>query len=243
MKLIPITTTSASMIPQKLASIRQPRPGGGVHQQHVPDVIDVHGRSRTTAANDPSMLVMNTNSHKIAKFPNDVGEANELLMKQLVTVKFSFNNGPAKTSSDRDESEVAFDQGNYDELPLILPQYLTGNIPFIDVGDPPANDLKRTISNLGEKNVQIPEKFDKSVQILYQKYEARSLTHRNNRTHRQAIVHRFAAETGLGKVCQVCHTTLKPHTSLKCLQCDFKCHIYCQNDAVSEYQTIILDSQ
>lgn len=175
------------------------------------------------------VLILNQSKcNRIAKFPCTIGEANELLMKQLVTVKFSFN---SSLSSSKDFN------GNYDELPLISPDDL--KVPSIklmpeyryDGNNSQRSSTERVMEN--QRHVPKQDNFDKSVQILYQKIEQRSLSSNGGG---RMLIHQFIAEEVSpkheergAKLCQICHKTLRRSPTIKCVDCDFKCHAQCQN--------------
>lgn len=204
------------------------------------DQIDSNRRNK--------VLILNQNKcNRIVKFPCTIGEANELLMRQLVTVKFSFNSLPRKLNSGEPAKDY---NGNYDVLPLICPEDL--KVPRID-RFLPIMDQRSNASNISEDRQTMIERemelseltdenhnriakedqFDKSVQILYQKFE-----HRSRNGHPvigTMIVHQFITVAELSpakgylKLCQICHTPLRSYSTIKCVHCDFKCHSHCQN--------------
>lgn len=65
-----------------------------------------------------------------------------------------------------------------------------------------------------------PDRFDKSVQLLYQE---------NNNEMTFVIRHDFksVADIKEGRLCQICHFPLKRKTTVRCSGCDFLCHDFC----------------
>lgn len=243
--LIPATNTA------KMASIRPPR---GIstdynHNQEIvlatkkrkPFFVEQGIREEETDGGNVvdhsvnKVLILNQN--RITKFPCTIGEANELLLRQLVTVKFSFN-----SSLPRKKSTVDYN-GNYDELPLICAEDLrvpsiNRMLPVFEGREVPRSrscDDRQTIEReleLTALSEEVPksEQFDKSVQILYQKYEQRGQQGLGT-----MIVHQFITVAELSptkghaaKLCQLCHTPLRSFATIKCVHCDFKCHAHCQ---------------
>lgn len=189
-------------------------------------------------ANRPSkVLILNQNKFNgISKFPCTIGEANDLLLRQLVTVKFSFN------PTNRKEGEVRKDyNGNYDVLPLISADDLKVRPSVDKLGDCDSSVVSDDRQTMVERELELRElneeeevlrRRDQSVHVMYQKFEQRSGRHPVIGT---MIVHQFitVAELpltkGFGKLCQICHSPLRSFSTIKCVHCDFKCHAHCQN--------------
>ncbi|XP_055683289.1 uncharacterized protein LOC129790094 isoform X4 [Lutzomyia longipalpis] len=171
------------------------------------------------------------------------------LKRHLATVKFSFEDETVKKQTAPSEN------GNYDELPLIQLEDLqprgvqeiprsAESFPFVDEGQ--LSDGKRTnfhderfitlhpqnVGTLGQKiprpGVPVEEKFDKSVQLLYQQEQ-------------QLPIHRFVrVEILQGTLCQVCHSVLKAKTSIRCVSCHLTCHEYCSDKPMTRYSDTTL---
>lgn len=186
------------------------------------------------------VLILNQNKcNRIAKFPCTIGEANELLMRQLVTVKFSFNPPLTRKKCGGSDDPVKDYNGNYDLLPLIsadalrVPALIDSNHSEISEDRQTMLERDLELTELSGSRMAKQDQFDKSVQILYQKYEQRSTSHPMVGT---MIVHQFITVAELsptkgsyGKLCQICHTPLRSYSTIKCVHCDFKCHAHCQN--------------
>lgn len=202
-------------------------------------------------ANRPNkVLILNqSNCNRISKFPCTIGEANELLMRQLVTVKFSFNSLPRnKLNAAKEERPKKDYNGNYDVLPLIsaeaLQESYSINRQLPALMDSTSSNISEDRLTMIERELELEIKeddqqvkksnqFDKSVQILYQKYEQR--TGSGHPVIGTMVVHQFIAvadlspSKGFGKLCQICHFPLRSYSTIRCIDCDFKCHVHCQN--------------
>lgn len=248
-----------SLLPTKSASIHQPRIVGrneslelAVANKRKPYFIaakiheeDEEAEDRVDnlirASDNHKLLIMNqSKSNRIAKFPCTIGEANELLMRQLVTVKFSFNS-LSRNEKTNGEPKVDYN-GNYDVLPLISPEDLKAtsiNSNCSNVSDDRQTTIERQLElnemdEEHENRISKQDQFDKSVQILYQKFEQRSRSDVHPLVGTM-IVHQFitvaelSPSKGCGKLCQLCHRPLLNYSTIKCVHCDFKCHTHCQN--------------
>lgn len=148
------------------------------------------------------------------------------MMRQLVTVKFSFNSSLPRNG--KEASKVKDHNGNYDVLPLISADAL--QVPALKDknGSETSEDRQTMIEGEMELNSDKEDQFE----ILYQKYEQKSTRHPMLGT---MIVHKFITVAELSpnkgstwKLCQICHTPLRRNSTIKCVHCDFKCHDHCQ---------------
>lgn len=168
-----------------------------------------------------------------------------------MTVKFSFDENDGKTdenilNNNKIDENIKIDEnlnennnrtvnsGNYDELPLIkieevedfdkklreqpIPKYSN----FHD-----EKFITLTAKNVGSKihdpESQKPVRFDKSVQLLYQR----------NFIPPTPVNHHFGKLDQLdGKMCQICHHIIRKKTAVTCGACGLVCHENCA-DSVS----------
>lgn len=175
---------------------------------------------------------------------------NEKLTKQLVTVKFSFDENDGKTNenllnNNKIDETIKIDEnlnennnrtvnsGNYDELPLIKIEEVEEfdrklreqSIPkYSNFHD--EKFITLTAKNVGSKihdpESQKPIRFDKSVQLLYQRTPT-------------PVNHNFGKLDQLdGKMCQICHHMIRKKTAVTCGACGLVCHEDCA-DSVSFY--------
>lgn len=251
--LIPAKHSSSIQQPHIVAASKKRKPFiTAKSREEDEDAVDQIDENRHN-----KVLILNQSKcNRIVKFPCTIGEANELLMRQLVTVKFSFNSLPRNGP----EEERAKDHnGNYDVLPLISPedlkvppsinnhklQVLSAKVPAqvdsrsINICKDRETMIARELE-LNEENFGHSQRIAKQDQfdevILYQKFRQTS----GHPMIGTMIVHQFitvaeiSPTKGYLKLCQICHTPLRSSSTIKCVHCDFKCHSHCQNK-VSTY--------
>lgn len=240
--LIPAKHSSSIQQPQIVAASKKRKPFITAKiREEDEDAVDQIDSNRHN-----KVLILNQSKcNRIVKFPCTIGEANELLMRQLVTVKFSFNSLPRNGP----EEKLAKDyNGNYDVLPLISPEDLKvppsiNNHKLLQVLDSGIRNISQDRQTmvgerelgLNEENLSHRQRISKQDQfdkvILYQKFEQMS----GHPMIGTMIVHQFITVAELSptkgylKLCQICHTPLRSFSTIKCVHCDFKCHSHCQN--------------
>lgn len=169
-----------------------------------------------------------------------------------MTVKFSFDENDGKLNENllnnnkielieeikkidenlNENNNRTVNSGNYDELPLIKIEEIVDRCKLTEQPIPKYSNfhdekfITLTAKNVGTKihdpESQKPDRFDKSVQLLYQRGIMPT-----------PVNHKFGKLIQLdGKMCQICHHIIRKNTAVTCGACGLVCHENCA-DSVS----------